>query len=152
VTRGRLPANSYIKEIRFGGADALDTPIQYSSSSDNILDIVLGPANAEISGNVVDKRRQPVFDVQVVLIPNKPRRRPDLFKQVFTDASGRFTLRNVVPGDYKLFALESIEQYSWFDPVVLESLETNAAKGEAVHVDEGGKTTINLTSIPGRPE
>jgi hypothetical protein len=61
-----------------------------------------------------------------------------------TDSTGKFTIRGVPPGDYKLFAWNSIEQFSWFDP---EVLRTDESKGKPVHVLESANQTIELRAI-----
>jgi hypothetical protein len=61
-----------------------------------------------------------------------------------SDRTGRFNFPNVGPGNYKLFAWETIDGL-WFDPEWLKDFEQ---KGIAVRIVEGSRETVELTSIP----
>jgi hypothetical protein len=67
-----------------------------------------------------------------------------LYKSGTTDQYGRFDIRGIVPGDYKLFSWEYVESGAWEDAEFLKPLEE---KGEAVTLKEGDQKTINLTAI-----
>jgi hypothetical protein len=62
-----------------------------------------------------------------------------------TDQLGRFAMRNVTPGDYTLFAWEQIERGTYLDPDLLEQYED---RGQAVHVEESGRVSVQLDAIP----
>jgi hypothetical protein len=53
-------------------------------------------------------------------------------------------MRNVVPGDYTLFAWEQIERGAYFDREFLGRYED---RGKAVHVGEGGHVSVKLEVI-----
>jgi hypothetical protein len=57
---------------------------------------------------------------------------------------GRFELRGIAPGDYKLFSWEEVEPGAWEDPEFLRDFET---KGEKISLQEGEQKTIDLTAI-----
>jgi hypothetical protein len=102
-----------------------------------------------IDGVVKDERLQPAAGVQTVLIPVERRNHPELYKEVTTDLSGRFSISGVPPGGYKLFAWEDLEPYTYFDPEVLEKFEQ---KGQPVHVSESSHLTLDVRVIPGGNE
>ena len=54
-------------------------------------------------------------------------------------------MRNVIPGDYTLFAWERIENTAYMDPDFLGRYED---QGKAVHVEEDGHVTLQLDVIP----
>jgi hypothetical protein len=54
-------------------------------------------------------------------------------------------MKDVAPGDYKLFAWQAMDNYAYFDPDVLKESET---RGKAVHVDENAKLKIDTKVIP----
>jgi hypothetical protein len=83
--------------------------------------------------------------VQVVLFPNQNRDRADLFKAASTDEAGRYNMRDVAPGDYKLFAWEALDGSEFFDQDFLKQCEV---PGKAVHVDESAKLAIDTKVIP----
>jgi hypothetical protein len=146
VTTGifrRLGGQGYIKEARFEGSDVLGSPLRFSGSGS--LDIVIAMGGGKLDGVVTDARSQPVAGAQVVLVPDRARFRSDLYHTIRTDRSGRFSLAPVAPGDYKVFAWESIEEFSWFDPDVLTRYES---RSRTAHVAETSNETIDVRIIP----
>ena len=81
-----------------------------------------------------------------MLVPEAHRERSELFRTASTDQNGRFTIPGVPPGDYKVFAWESIESYGYFDP---ELLRRDDAKGQRIKIQESDKQTADLRLIPG---
>jgi protocatechuate 3,4-dioxygenase beta subunit len=135
----------FLKDVRFEGAEALNTPIRFSGVSNNGLDLVLGTGGGRIDGTVTDTRSQPVPGTRVLIAPDRARYRTDLYKVVTTDQNGRFVLAGVPPGDYKVFAFEFLEEFAWFDPDVLSRAEP---RGRAVHVTETSTETADVRIIP----
>jgi hypothetical protein len=82
--------------------------------------------------------------IPVVFVPNEKREIPELFKLVFTDDGGRFSA-SIAPGDYRVFAWEWLEVYSYFDPEFLKPFE---ASGNPIHISESSKQTIEVNLIP----
>jgi len=78
-------------------------------------------------------------------VPDRFRDRADLIKTAVTDKDGRFTIRGIPPGEYKIFAWEAIEQFAYFDPDVLRQFEQ---LGKAVSIPESGKITLEVKLIP----
>ena len=74
-------------------------------------------------------------------------RRAELFRSATSDASGQIHLDNVVPGNYKLFAWEVVENGQWQDPDFLRLYEE---RGKPVHISEGGRELADLRVIPYR--
>ena len=134
----------YIKEARLGQADALE-PLSISVPVNGSLDITLGSNPGQLSGNVTDATLKPVSGVQVVLIPDQLRSRQDLYKTAVTDQNGRFTIRGITPGDYRLFAWEDIEPFSYYDPEVLRQYEQ---QGKLVRIQEGAADAVDAKIIP----
>jgi hypothetical protein len=135
----------FLKDVRFEGAEALNTPIRFTGTSNNGLDVVLGTGGGRIDGTVTDTRSQPVSGIRVLIAPDRARHRTDLFKVVTTDQNGRFVLAGVPPGDYKVFAFEYLEEFSWFDPEVLSRAEP---RGRTVRVTETSTETADVRIIP----
>jgi hypothetical protein len=72
-----------------------------------------------------------------------------LFRSTVSDANGRFTIPNVVPGDYKLYAWEVLEPFAYFDPDVLQR---DQPKAKNIHVAEFGNQTADIRVIPAKQE
>jgi beta-lactamase regulating signal transducer with metallopeptidase domain/5-hydroxyisourate hydrolase-like protein (transthyretin family) len=144
-TLSPFPVSYYIKEVRFGSAAALNAPISVSAGATETLDVVLSPRVAQIDGMVNDDKGKTVEGVQAVLVPDAHRDRYELFRAVVTDPDGHFTMRGVPPGDYRVFAWESIESYGYFDP---ELLKRDEAKGQRIKIQESDKLTVSVKMIP----
>jgi protocatechuate 3,4-dioxygenase beta subunit len=139
-----LGTNLYIKEARLGQTDALQT-VAILPPVNGTLEITLGANPGQVMGAVTDATLKPVSGVQAVLIPDQLRNRQDLYKTATTDQDGRFTLRGITPGDYRLFAWEDIEPFSYYDAEVLRQYEQ---QGKLVRIREGSAESTELKIIP----
>jgi hypothetical protein len=135
----------YLKSARFDQADILDSGVTVSDRSPGTLQVVISANGGQIEGTVLDKDSKSVRGISTVLIPDLHRDRRDIYKTAVTDQNGRFNMLGVTPGDYKLFAWEDIEPYSYYDPDVLRQYED---KGKPIHIAESDKETIELRLIP----
>jgi beta-lactamase regulating signal transducer with metallopeptidase domain/5-hydroxyisourate hydrolase-like protein (transthyretin family) len=144
-----VPVNYYVKELRFGGTGALNTPINIPPGASETLEVVLSSQVAQVEGTVSDDKGQPAQGVQVVLVPEAHRDRSELFRAVTTGPNGQFTIRGVAPGDYKVFAWESIEAYAYFDP---ELLKRDEAKGQRIKIQDSDKAAVTVKMIPRAPQ
>jgi hypothetical protein len=147
--RVQFPAGAvpglYVKSITYGGDDILSKPLKFSGSGSGTFEVVLRSGAVQITGTVTDARSQPVTGIQVWLVPAQ-RTRTDLLRPaVLTDQSGRFTMSNVPPGEYKLFSWEAIDNQGVFDPDVLKQYEQ---QGKAIQVTENSNPNVDVKLIP----
>jgi hypothetical protein len=140
-----LDPRLYIKEVRYGVADVLSRPFVFTGRESHSLEIVVSPRVATLQGTVTDNRSQPVPGARVVLVPDSGRHRTPLFRTVAADHTGRFSITAIAPGDYKLFAWESIELHTWFDPEVLRRSEQSATP---VRLGESANETVHVRAGP----
>jgi protocatechuate 3,4-dioxygenase beta subunit len=140
-----LPPAMYVKSARFDQNDILASGFTVTDRSPGTLQVVVSANSGQISGNVVDKDTKPVRGIPTVLIPDRNRDRRELFKFAQTDQNGHFIMNGISPGDYKLFAWEDIEPFSYFDTDVLKQFEDN---GKPVHVVETTKESYDIKLIP----
>jgi Carboxypeptidase regulatory-like domain len=138
-----VPAGFYLKSS--GVADVLETGIAVGSGhSPPALELVLSPGAGRIDGTV-ENGDQSAPGASVVLVPDgKGRGQANNYRQSVTDLLGRFAIRNIVPGDYTLFAWEQIDRGAYFDPDFLGRYDD---RGKAVHVSEGGHISVKLEVI-----
>jgi len=135
----------YIKDVHYGPANALEEGFLVTRGAIANLEITISSHGARLQGAVADVDGLPATGVHVALVPEEPRRGLHrLFKSGTTDQYGRFELRGIAPGDYKLFSWEDVESDAWEDPEFLKPFEE---KGEKVSMQGGDQKSVNLTAI-----
>jgi hypothetical protein len=67
-----------------------------------------------------------------------------LYLSAATDASGRFVMRGVPSGDYKLFAWESVRPFAYQNAAFIAK---NESRGRVIHVGQGNTVNAELTII-----
>jgi hypothetical protein len=143
----RLPEDCYLKSARLGSEDALESGLKIGAGqASGALELAVSSAAGRIEGSVVNENQQAVPGARVVLVPEAARRsQTRLYEETTTDQYGQFVLRGITPGEYKLFAWEEMESGVYQDPEFLKPYEE---RGEAVHVGEGGRQSVQLKLIP----
>jgi sarcosine oxidase gamma subunit len=139
-----LAPGFYVKDARFNQADVLGQPLRFFAGGAGTLEIVLSSKAGNVTGTTVDAAMRGAAGAQVVLVPERERKRTDLYKTAASDANGRFLFRSVPPGDYRLFGWEALESYAYFDQDLLRRLES---QGVPVHVSESAGNTVTLKII-----
>jgi hypothetical protein len=139
----------FLKFATAGGRDVADSGFTVSGGA-TTLDLVASANGAAIEGTSTNQKDEPVADAVVVAVPEASfRSRPDHYRKVLSDQSGRFTLRGLPPGDYTLFAWESIDGEAYYNPEFLKNFE---GQGKALHVAEGDHASVQLKVIPATAE
>jgi hypothetical protein len=138
-----LPEGHYLKSVRSGGVDVLALGLEVNSGAAP-LDVLISPNAGGLEGTAIDPRSQkPAPGVTVVLVP-RARERTELYRSAKTDDAGRFRFKTIVPGDYRVYAWETVQEYAWMDPDFMRTLEN---KGEPVSIPEGSPQAVQVTMI-----
>ncbi len=146
VAAAGLPAGYYLKSVRYGSQEVLDTGFDPAMAPAAQLEIVLSPNGGSVEGQVLDAELLPLAGVTVVLAPEPNHRHLHrLFQSTTTDSQGRYRLSGIAPGTYKLFAFDDLEPGIWRDPQFLLPYE---ALGTAVTVRENSRQSFELKLIP----
>lgn len=136
-----LPENHYVKSVRLGENEWTEGTVTVSAGA-GPLDVLLCGKAGQVEGVVLDDKQQPAPGATVVLAPDERRRsRLDLFRTTAADQYGRFVIKGIAPGDYKLFGWAEIEHGAVQDPEFLKAYERF---GEPVAVGENGRETAQL--------
>jgi len=141
--------DSYVKSIRVGGADVLDSGVRLIPIEGLSMEIVLGTNAGSLEGRVT-RDGNPAADVTVGMLPNTFSARgyrTDMHRTILTDASGHFQLRGLPPGDYKVFAWEDADKDAIMD---LDFVRGYEEKGTRIEIADGEKKIIELNVIPSR--
>jgi hypothetical protein len=126
--------------------DILSKPLHVDYAASDPLRVVLGTDGGRLDGIVVDGANQTFAIAQVVLIPDANRRNsPSMFRAVMSGEDGRFTLRGIPPGDYKLFAWQRIEPNAYMNPNYLVGFEP---LGMPLSILPGSAGTVSVRLIP----
>lgn len=140
-----LPEGMWIKSVAFGDIRATGQQVNLPAGARGPLRIVLAENGAQVSG-IVEREGEP-SQTTVVLVPDEAELRlsPQAYRFSQTDSRGAFILKGVRPGDYRLFAFESIAPFAWMNPAILSGVEE---LGQAIVVKEGERSNRHLTPIP----
>ena len=141
-----LPENFYLRAIRIGQEDVTDTGIDLTQGvPPGELTVVLNPNGGQIEGSVKNVKDEPAIGTTVTLIPDEKHRSVTwLPNAANTDQNGRFILKGVRPGEYKIYAWEEMEQDAYQDPDFIKPHESMA---ETVSIKEGVQQTVHLKAI-----
>jgi hypothetical protein len=135
----------FLKSVAAGGRDVVDSGFSVSAGT-TTLDLLASANGAVVEGAATNQKEESVADAVVVAVPEaRFRTRPDRYRKAVSDQRGRFTLRGLPPGDYTIFAWESVEGEAYYDPEFLKSYE---GQGKALHVGEGEHASVGLKAIP----
>jgi beta-lactamase regulating signal transducer with metallopeptidase domain len=142
-----LPEKIYVADVRQGARSVFDSGFEVGSKTPDPIQVLLSSGAATVEGTVVDAGAKPVAGATVVLAPPENRRQNRLlFHQAVTDKNGRFTLRNIGPGGYKLFAWQQqLPKSTWFNTGFMSRYEAN---GRPVTVSQGATVSQQITVIP----
>jgi hypothetical protein len=109
------------------------------------LEITVNCRGARLEGTVLNEENLPVAGVWVAAIPEEAKRKLHrLFKSVTTDQYGRFDLRGLASGKYKLMSWDGIERGAWEDEGFLKGVEE---LGVSIEVKEGDAQALELKLI-----
>jgi len=143
--RTDVPAGKYVKSIRFGDHDSNSGRIDLTSGVSAPLRIVLGADGGSITGTVQTPEGQPAVEALVTAAPGAEfEDRADLLKQTLTDASGKFEMKDIAPGQYKVFAWEDAASGA------VQSAEFRTpfdSRGASVTIGPNSHESVTLTRI-----
>jgi len=135
----------FVKSVAASGHEVSDSGISVNGGAVGI-DLLLSANGGIVDGVVVDSKGNPVENTVVVAVPEpRMRTRLDRYHKTVSDQSGHFTLRGIRPGDYTLFAWESIEGDAYFNPEFLKSYE---GQGSGLKVGDGERKSVQVNVIP----
>ena len=141
----RLP-DYYLKSARLGSTELINSEFTLGGGGTYALEILIGAGAAKLNGQVADTDSHPMADAIVLAVPTgEHASRFDLYQKTVTDQHGDFTLIGLTPGEYRLFAFETLEEGVYFDPAFLKPYEGSS---ESIHLEENAHKTLQLKVIP----
>jgi hypothetical protein len=142
-------ADLFVRSVMVGGRDVNDAGLSLNGGA-VALDVVLNANGGIVDGVAADQKGNPIGNAIVVAVPEaRLRSRIDRFRKTVADQSGRFSLQGIPPGDYTLFAWESVDGEAYYNSEFLKSYE---GQGTALHIGEGEHKSQALAVIPDSEE
>jgi hypothetical protein len=140
-----LPESGYVRTARSGARDVLDQFLNVQYEASPPLDIQLAFDGGQITGTVTNATGQALEGATITLVPDPTRRhRPDQYRDATAGKDGRFAIEGIPPGEYKIFAWESIEKNAWINADFMRSYEE---LGAAVTIGANAKVPAQLRAI-----
>lgn len=108
------------------GVDTLDFPIDigpFQEVSDAVL--TFSDRTQQLTGTIQDTSGRPTSDYTIIVFPSDSRYWLPQARRIGStrpDTDGRFTFRDIPPGDYQLTAVTDAEPGEWYDPSFLDQL------------------------------
>ena len=128
-----LPADAYVASARVGGQDVLASGFQVVPEMPG-LEFWISGSGARLDG-AVGVADAPFTGAQVVLIPDDPAR-AELYKVASADQYGRFSMRGIAPGNYRVFAWEDAPTGAYRDPEFVRRYEDWGERIRVEHADQ----------------
>ena len=106
--------DAYVSDVRQRGKSVFNDGLFRVEGEPESVDLIIQPKGPAIDGSVRGAARSGIETARVVLVPQPPRRKNVLLYQVTNpDAAGHFRFTGVAPGQYKIFAWESVPTNAW---------------------------------------
>ena len=141
-----LGPDLYLADVRQGAMTVFDSGFSVSTRSNDPVQVLIASGAGTVEGVVWESPQKGFSGATVALIPEASRRgNIALYLAASSDASGRFVIRGVPPGSYKLFAWESIPAFAYQNAAFLAKHED---RGRVVHIGQKGTVNVELNVIP----
>jgi hypothetical protein len=108
----------YVKSIHFGNEDVTNGILDLTSGTGGVIDVKLAPNAADVSGTVRNGNGETAMGVEVTLGPASAEvAAQTLFLQLTsTGNDGKFSFKNLPPGEYRICAWEEVDRGLVTDP------------------------------------
>lgn len=140
-----LPQDFYLKSVLVAGREVPNTDVVIGGRHTE-LDLVVSQAGGHIEGTAANDNKEPVGGSYLLLVPDVADKvTAETIRSVRADSKGKFVLRGVAPGTYKLFAFEDIELNMILNqPELLKNYESAS---QILKVEESGKYTVEVKPV-----
>ena len=141
-----LPDGYYIRTVRLGDQPAADNVVDLTAGGGGTLHVTIAEGAVQVAGTVTNDKQEPYVGATVVLLPEKEELRGvwEYVKTATTNQNGSYSIKNIDPGEYRLFAWEDIENGAWADPDVIKPIES---KGKKLTLRPSSSETVELRAI-----
>jgi len=141
---GQMPGWS-IRSVRYRGNDITDSGIEFRPNEDvSELEVELTNKVTDVSGLVTNSKGEAVKDYSVVVFPqDRDKWTPNsrYMKTARPDQDGRFKVNGLPPGEYRVIAVDYLDQNEWNSPEFLDGIRSKAT---TFSVNEGESKSVDL--------
>jgi hypothetical protein len=115
-----------IRSVRYRGADVTDSGIEFRPNED-VADVEVELTNrlSSLSGLVANSKGETLTDYSIVVFPNdRDKWTPNsrYMRTARPDQDGRYKVNGLPPGEYRVIALDYVDQNEWSSPEFLEGI------------------------------
>ena len=143
VLVNHLRAGLFVKSIRVGDYDVTETGLDLSrGGAPGEVAILLSANGGTLKGTAKNEHGESPAGIQVLAIPASGARG---LKTALTDQSGRYEIKGLAPGAYRVFAFEDIELGAAEDA---DFMKRFAEKSNKVTIRELSTETVEASMIP----
>ena len=144
--QGAASSQYFVKSVRAGGIEFNGPLLDLRHTGDLPVTVTLSDKGAAVNAAIKTDTPDPQH-MTVILIPDIPAadQREHLTRQATPDYNGIFTIHNIPPGDYRLFAWLDLPETVWNDPDFWSAIRD---KGAAVTLGESEKKSLEVPLIP----
>jgi hypothetical protein len=136
----------YIQKVSAAGARVSGRDLVLTGTNDVDLTIFMSRGLGEISGMAVRDNRG-VDGVMVLLVPDSGTNLEDDSRMDQSDSDGSFRLAGIIPGKYRLLAIEGGWSLDWRNPSVLKPYLEKAQSVE-ISANDSRKTSVPVQAGP----
>jgi hypothetical protein len=140
-----LPEGAYVKSVKLAGQEVIEKGVDLSNVRANAtFDVLLSPKGATLDGTVTLDDKPATGSYIAVLADPVRAEQPYLNKFATADQNGRFTIKGLAPGDYKLYAFEEAMPQLSREPGLAKPYERRATK---ITLAEGSSERADLKAM-----
>lgn len=151
-----LPENAYIQSVTLDGAPAADNILDLShGAKGSHLKITVSRDGAQVSGSVLDGEGKPlVSPLVMIFLATDPKQMRQDSGDGNRATEGKYTIKAIRPGKYRLFAVDALELFSAVgdadhdDDELMKALFNSA---EEIEIKPGARIVKDLKAIDKPP-
>jgi protocatechuate 3,4-dioxygenase beta subunit len=137
------PSDTAVLAATSGGRDILQEGFEFQGDAE--IEIVTTPLGGSIHGVVTDQDGTRLSEAVVALVPDPPLRAAGpLYRASQTDVNGKFTLRGISPGSYRLFAWSELDGAAYRNAEFMKDFED---RGTPVRIEKSQRLSLDITAF-----
>jgi hypothetical protein len=134
--------NSTVSSLKATGAQVVGQTLQITGGKPVELKISMSNTLAKINGTA-RRDGKPVAGAMILLVPENAEMNLPKFRRDQSDSDGTYTLRDVLPGRYRMLAIDDGWELEWANPSLLKNRLEHAQKIE-VQPNKTYQTVLNV--------